>query len=270
MSRISTNPKNNAKDIRVCIISWTGKHDKAKSIYKSLKDSVRKLTIIYSDEDPNFCFEDEYSSTKTSNELFWADKFKTSINMFTENVLLIIHADCDCENWELLFKKCGNAFSANEKLGIWSPQTTGTVFPGEITNILRSADEKLFYVAYIDGIVFAVNRKIGNRMKQLDYSKNIYGWGIDWFAAAYALSEGMALIMDNTISINHPIDRGYDSATALKKMKSFLDQMDLKERIQYGLILSHIKYKKALQSSQQTNNIALLEKKNSMPTTKVN
>ncbi len=256
MSRTSTHSKNNAKDIRVCIISWTGKHDKAKSIYKSLKNSVQKLTIIYSDQDPNFCFEDEYSSTKTSNELFWADKFKTSIDTFTENVLLIIHADCECENWKLLFKKCENAFSANEKLGIWTPKTTGTVFPGEITKILSSSDEKLFYVAYIDGIVFAVNRKIGNRMKQLDYSKNVYGWGIDWFAAAYAHSEGMALVMDNTISINHPTDRGYDSAIALEKMKSFLDQMDFKERIQYSLILSHIKYRKSLQSSRRINNAA--------------
>ncbi len=118
MSRISTHPKNkNAKEIRVCIISWTGKHDKAKSIYKSLKDSVEKLTIIYSDQDPNFFFEDKYSSTKTSNELYWGDKFKTSIDMFTENVLLIIHADCECENWKLLFEKCKNAFSVNEKLG---------------------------------------------------------------------------------------------------------------------------------------------------------
>ncbi len=130
------------------------------------------------------------------------------------------------------------------------------MFPGEITKILSSSDEKLFYVAYIDGIVFAVNRKIGNRMKQLDYSKNVYGWGIDWFAAAYAHSEGMALVMDNTISINHPTDRGYDSAVALEKMKSFLDQMDFKERIQYSLILSHIKYRKALQSSRRINNAA--------------
>ncbi len=107
-------------------------------------------------------------------------------------------------------------------------------------------------------------------MKQLDYSKNIYGWGIDWFAAAYAHSEGMALVMDNTISIKHPIDRGYDSAAALGQIKSFLDQMDLKERIQHGMIISHIKYKKALHSSQRINNSALLEQQKTMSTAKVN
>lgn len=228
--------------VHACIISWTGKHDNAIKIANQIALVTNKVSIVYSDASSDFEPDASCDLIRTDNNLFWGDKFKHSIEACDSDVLLIIHGDCSSKDWKGVVEHCRRAYQQDKNLGLWAPLTTGTVFPLQVTSLFELQKDKLNAVAYIDGIVFAMQRKVVERMRRLDYSGNVYGWGIDWFAAAYSYSQGLSAKVDAAISIDHPVDRGYRSESALHQMKVFMQQMTEKEKSYHALIRSHTRY----------------------------
>lgn len=214
--------------IEVHIISWTGKHQNAINIAEAIHCADEKL-IVYSDVDGGFKIEGNFKAVKTNNELYWGDKFRQCIDDFKSDVLLIIHADCKTDNWNDIVMHCKNAYESKMDLGLWAPLTYGTAFPVELTAINNDKNAEFSEVNYIDGIVFGLNSKIIERMKSLDYSKNIYGWGIDWFAASVSFALGFRNEVDKTVAIHHPVDRGYKSDDARNQMRVFMKQLTFRE-----------------------------------------
>lgn len=84
------------------------------------------------------------------------------------------------------------------------------------------------------------------RMRALDYSSNILGWGIDWVIAAHAYSQGDVAVVDRSVIVHHEFGRGYDSRDAQRQMAGFMQQMTSKEKITFELLRSHVRYRRSL------------------------
>lgn len=229
-------------DLHVFIISWKGQHTKAERVANELVGVARKVSIVYSDSDPSIKIHSECQTIKTNNNLFWADKFRTCLENLDENAdnLLIIHADCECDDWPGLAKASSNAHSQYPRIGVWAPQINFTPYQLKNTLLGNFFSTPMKIVAQTDGIVFSLSRQVIRRMKTIDYSQNKYGWGIDWIFIAYTYANKLFAVVDPRVHVKHPKSQSYPKDIALNMMNEFLKQLGPSERIQYALLSNYI------------------------------
>jgi hypothetical protein len=227
----------------IFIISWSGQHENAKSIAKSILKFKKDVAIIYSDPDPNFTFDIACKLIKRPNNLFWGDKFKSCLDNSGNDGMLVIHADTTCEDWEFLVRRCYDVNLKFNDIGVWAPNIDGTYWDLRNTTIIRIDNSNFVLSAMIDAIVFYISAPIISRMKRACYDKNIYGWGIDGLFCATSYVSNKFVVTDTSVKIIHSTNkRGYDSKSANKQMHEFINQFSLRERLQYSLLINHVQF----------------------------
>lgn len=226
------------QSISIYIISWGQFHSNAIKIANELKALSDKVTIIYSDQDPNLTLDVDCLTERRSNNLFWGDKFSACLDICKEDLMLVIHADCSCDNWRDLFSRCYTTMANNPMIGIWAPLINWVNVGLELTRIFKIDSSSLNVVSQTDAIVFCLSKPIIDRLRSAELSENIYGWGIDTMAVCFAYSHGMVAVIDDGITVNHPKSRGYPSQEALAQCRNFLRQLSLTEAIQNQLLWS--------------------------------
>jgi hypothetical protein len=236
--------------IHVFIISWTGAHDNSIQIANNLKTSVDRVTIVYSDKDPSLRIAGNYETCLVHNGLFWGGKFAACLALFDADIFLQIQGDCKCEDWGALVARCRASFDAFPIIGVWSPKVFYTDITLEMTLLGALEKDSLFLVTCTDGLVFAFTKPIVTRMKQLDYKKNRFGWGIERAVSACAYLTGRVAVLDKTVDVKHEKGRGYDSREATQQYFEFLNQLTLHERILINLAASHMQMQ-LLKTKQQ-------------------
>jgi hypothetical protein len=222
-------------DIEAFVISWEGQHENAQLIARQMQLVLNKVNIVFSDPDPDFSLDIQCNQIKRSNEFFWGDKFKACIDAVSEKLLLIIHADCTCEDWPSLAKKCLDTFKNHSKIAVWAPKIEGTPYDVRVTTVAQIEHTSLNIVTNTDGIVFCLSEQIVERMRQADYSENIYGWGIDIMFSAHAMTIDKLVAVDNAVIARHPTSTGYSKNLAYDQSNLFLQQLSSTERVQYFL-----------------------------------
>lgn len=231
--------------IHVFIISWHGQHERAAAIAQSLGNIADRLSIIYSDPDTQPACLNGFSLIRRDNQLFWADKFQACLEQCAQDaIMLVIHADCRCDDWPRVIALCRAAFARFAELGIWSPKLTGTPWRLERTRMRRISGSDYSVVAQTDGLVFALSPALYPRMRQADYSGNLYGLGIDWLFICAAYARGMTAITDEAITVHHPITRGYSTQDARAQKHAFLRQMSDEEQQAYRQLKAHMRVRK--------------------------
>jgi hypothetical protein len=230
------------KSIHIFIISWPGQHDSAALIASELSNVIGKVSIVYSDPDPNFQFDIETDLIRRPNELFWADKFEACLLNCDSDFLMVIHADTSCHDWGLLVNKCYQTMSTNEKIGAWAPHITETHFNLSVNRIADIANSSLSIVAHLGGVVFCISSPIVSRMKQANYENNLYGWGIIWMFVAHIYTRSMIAVIDKSISVKHSEVTGYNSNEAAQQRQVFLRQLTLNESVQYVVLNQYINF----------------------------
>lgn len=229
--------------IQIFIISWSGKHDSAIRIANDLSKviSPKHINIVYSDKNFEFVPNVSCNLIKCSNELFWEDKFKTSLDNCQADNMLVIHADCTCDDWAALATRCQLIMNNKPDVGIWSPLTYGTFLSLPKTKILDFTNTSLSLVAAIDLIVFCISKPVQKRMKKYKYGDDIYGWGIFSAINSYVLANNQFAIVDKSISVHHDDKvQGYSKEKAKKGKISSLSQLSIFELIQYELIMDKL------------------------------
>ena len=220
----------------IFIISWSGKHEKALNIAHELKAVSARVSIVYSDADPGLTLQTDTHSIRRPNHLFWSDKFKACLDACEADVMLVIHADCECENWVKLFEKCRSATGTYRNVGVWSPLVLGTYFESEKASIAHIPNSDLKIVVQTNGLVFALTKPVLYRMRQANYKENIYGWGIDWMFVAFSYFANLLVLVDTSILVRHASGSGYEHQDAMTQMHQFLTQLSGIETIQYKLL----------------------------------
>jgi len=178
------------------------------------------------------------------DDLFWADKFSACLQAFDGDLMLVVHADCDCDDWPGLVARCRAVCGMLPRIGVWAPRIEGTYYDLESTSILPLTRGGLRIVANTDGIVFCLARPVAERMRKLPYDRNVYGWGIDWVFCAHAHATGRQVVGDPGCVVRHPRGSGYDHAEARRQQAAFLGRMTVAERVQFRLLESFVRSRK--------------------------
>jgi hypothetical protein len=213
----------------VFIISWSGKHDNAEHMARALSAFRDQLTIVYSDPDPNLSLNVDCRTIRRPNDKFFSDKFKACLDAATGDLFLLLHADCTCDDWAALVRRCIDWHRANPAIGIWAPFIAGSQWAFARTRILHLSGTTLSLVAQPDSICFSLTRPIIERLRRVDYSTNTFGWGIDWLMTCAALSRNLYVVVDEGVTVKHPQSTGYDREQANKGLQEFQSQFTIIE-----------------------------------------
>jgi len=242
--------------VSVFIISWAGQHENARLIAEQILKITSNVTIVYSDPDPNFFFNISCNLIRRSNDLFWADKFKSCLDATDDDGMLVIHADCSCEDWRILVNRCSEVQSSISDIGVWAPKINGTPFHVSVSGIFRLKNSKLILSALTDGIFFYISNQIVDRMRQVSYGRNKFGWAIDCLFCTAAHNINKLVVIDTEIEVIHPsAKRGYDANQAKIQSDEFLNQFTSRERLLHQLLANHVsfnRFKLAAQTRKKT------------------
>lgn len=224
--------------IHAFVISWTGWDAAAARIADGLRPHVEQLTVIHSDGTGRApTAPHEWDIVPDSH--FYGMKFRRSLDLFTDDVMLQVQADAQSADWGLLVAAARRGFETRPSLGVWAPDVSFTPLPTRLTRLATAAGT-LEHVAIIDGIVWALSRRVCTRLRAFDYSRNNIGWGIDWAAACYSHATGLEVIVDTAVTVEHPMSRGYATESALDQMGVFLGDLTDHEDAMRGLIRGYL------------------------------
>ena len=160
-----------------------------------------------------------------------------------DSPILIIHADCKCDDWSVVVMGCLNANSIFKNIGVWAPKINGTHWNIDKTKIAAISESNLSVVALTDGIVFYLSSEVISRMRKVSYGDNPFGWGIDLLFCTAAHVLDYLVVVDESIEISHPKLTGYNSHHAKVGMLNFFKWFSRRELIQFELLSSFVKYK---------------------------
>ena len=227
----------------IFIISWKGMHENALLISKDVMKITKNVTIVYSDPDPDLMLDASCQLIRRPNELFWEDKFKACLDACGEGPFLVIHADCRCDDWALLVSRCIDANSRFKNIGVWAPKIDSTYWNLSVSGIFKIKDTSLVVSCSTDGIVFYLSPEIIKRMRQLKFGNNLFGWGIDSLFCTASHVMDKLVVIDESVSVFHPQNTGYDEDAARTLGKSFLKQFSRRERLEFELLRTYVKFK---------------------------
>lgn len=224
----------------VYIISWEGFGQRAAKIAESIQPHVDSLHVIYSNQAES----DEHGAGqwhKVPNAWFFGKKFETAINLCNEDIFLLIHADVDTSNWQLLAERCHKVMSFND-MGVWVPDINYSPWPVGATSITDVSNlPHVYFVANTDAIVVAYSKDVISRLKKYNYEVNNYGHGIDWAAVCYAYVNNKLVLGDQAVKVSHTKTDSYNKTDAKAQMALFFKQMTVQERMQYSVLNGFIR-----------------------------
>lgn len=223
--------------LHIVIISWVGMGDRARRIAGAVVGRAGRLTVVYSNPE-----EAEESGpgdwVQVPNAQFFGRKFETALARHDDGPMLLIHADTHYDDWPGLVDVFRAAVARHPSLGIWSPDFTHTGWTTPAVAISAVPGTTLVNVVQTDAIIIGMAPAVVDRMKRLDYRRNNLGWGIGWAAVACAYANGMLVLRDTGLMVEHLVSRGYGAAEAAEQMNEFLTQLTEAERVQVLLLRS--------------------------------
>lgn len=193
--------------------------------------TANATTVVYSDPDETRVPKFPCNALRRPNTLMWEDKFRAALLACKSDILLIIHADCESDDWSAVPTACRRAFTDVTRTGVWAPLIDGTIHNINKVQVNDLAGTPYALVTQSDGIVFAMSRPILERMKKADLTKNPYGWGIDTMVNCCCHALGLFSIIDRDTAVHHPWGAGYERDKAMAGMKVFLQQLTPEEEV---------------------------------------
>src|SRR3954469_15601589 len=104
-------------DVAIVIISWTGQHENASSIEKSLLNEFPDVSVVYSDENDQVKTKEATGRwIQDPNSHFFSHKFERIIRKFNGRILLTITADAQAADCPMLVRACLSAFDQMHNL----------------------------------------------------------------------------------------------------------------------------------------------------------
>ena len=223
---------NSGKSIYTFVISWFGKHDNANRIAKAVVPASNSVTVVYSDPGGNLSRKFFCPSIERPNDSFFSDKFRACIDSCDADIILIIHADCQCDHWHKIPAHCKRTIEENPDIGVWAPMIDFSDWGLERTEIDKIPDSSFSIVAQTDGIVVGLTRQIVDRMRKVNLANNVYGWGIDLMYNYYTYSIGKISVVDRSLFVRHPDRTQYSTEAAFAEQREFMKQLTPAERTQ--------------------------------------
>lgn len=221
--------------VHVFIISWKGMRDRANQIASAVRDFADEVTVIYSNEN-DFTETGEGCWIRVPNDWFYGKKFEECLRRHTSGVMFQIQADAFSENWGRVIEKCREAYSKQPDIGVWAPNVDFNAWVTERVAIRQIDSSGVVAVANTDGVVWSISESVVGRLRELNYSVNNLGWGVEWAAIAYAMANNLLVLRDLSLTIFHPKGSGYGREVAGVQMDEFFSQLTAQEFIQLNIL----------------------------------
>lgn len=214
--------------LHAVILSWDGKYDDAHAIARAVQPALGprdRLSVIFSNQaDAPETGPGDW--VRVPQSWYFGAKFARSLVLARDAPLMLqIQADAICDDWPALIGRLRDAARVHPRLGIWAPDLDWTPYPAAVAVEARAGDGPLCHVTQTDGVVWALSRRLMDRLAALDYGANNLGWGIDYVAATLARRTGLSVLRDTGLVVDHPQTRGYSDTGAADQMAAFLDQL---------------------------------------------
>lgn len=217
-------------DPAVFVISWRGQHERAVAIADAVGRGGSDVRIVYSDPDLVRVLDTDCPAIRRPDQFFWGDKFAACLQRCDADAMLVIQADCACDDWAGLVRRFGRVLAAVPQCAVWAPHIDGTPYTSDVSTFARLSVDGLFAAAQTDGIVLGLARPVMDRLRRARLDDNLYGWGIDFMAIAAAYSSDRLAIVDLSQRVEHPKVRGYPGDVAQEQCDAFLQQLSPIER----------------------------------------
>lgn len=231
--------------LKVYVISWSGRHQAAHDIAEGLFTKGVDVTVVYSDPNPNLKIDERLPSLRRPDSLMWADKLAACVESCNADVMLVIHADCESQDYFSLAEECAAAFCKHEDLSVWSPDIDGTYWSLDDTGIAKIPNSTLTAVASIDFLVFGLDQQAINRLKSVNTKYNLMGWGFDILVSCWAHKNNRLVCVDRSQKVRHSTGSGYDAKQARAEYRAFIkSNLDAIELRFFFWIESFVKMRK--------------------------
>lgn len=215
--------------ISIFIICWPGVEENAREIASRLSSHRQNVFVIYSKRNNAGSEHGPGTWINTPDSWYYGRKldFILSLNLVSD-VILQIHADVTCADWNFLVNRCEATFSQIEKVGIWGPLVDGTYWTDErvCTGCIERADQSFLNVTITDTMVWAISSGVQEFLRSTNLTQNNHGWGVDWAASAYAYSNNLLVVRDKGVQVKHPMGTGYSSIVAAEEEKAYLSELN--------------------------------------------
>lgn len=230
-------------ELEVFIISWIGQTQRALAIAAQLRGVASRVTIVHSEPEDLFtgC---EAHLIAVPEDHYFGRKFEAALKARQCDLMMFITADADSPDWQVVARRCREAFAKLEELAVWSPKVWYSSWSLAKVWIAQLAVQPLQAVVMTDSIVWAINSKIADRLSHIDFSLNNYGYGIDTLAAMAAHTSGQAVAMDPGVEIAHPKGSGYSPDEALEQAKQFIHQFTLAEKLVWEALREYLRLRR--------------------------
>jgi hypothetical protein len=227
--------------LQAFIISWKGKHQSAEKIYREIQDHCNEVTIIYSDPNEFFSFDEDIRSIRRPNNLMFGDKMDACLKNFSGDIFLLIHADCFFDDWRKLISRCQYVFDNFPDVTLWSPIIENSWPLLEAAEMRQIHGSGLSVVASTDAIILGMNGEAVRRLNKCDYKQNVHGWAAHVPALVAGYARGKIAVMDRFIKVYHDPSRGYSSEVADREGREFLNSMSTEERALWKNIENYLR-----------------------------
>ena len=225
--------------IQVVVLCWDKVIDNVLSLAHQIRDLPYKKTVVYATE--RACPQvDGWKWVQVPNDFYYSQQFSAAVDVATEDILLIIVGDISYDDWEGAIATCVQRYDDFGELGVWGATDPTSLWERPGVHI-AALDDGLDVVAQTDCSVWAISRPIYSRLKNVDFSRNKYGWGIDWLAISHGYSLGLLAVRDRRVVVKHPAGTGYNEKEARQQMLDFIEQMTPLESVYYTMLTKYVR-----------------------------
>jgi hypothetical protein len=216
--------KLNYMNIQPFIFNWNKQFDKTCAIEESLSKIFDKVAVINSDD----------TNTRDGwidlgDSAYFSDQFRKALELFDGDILMHVQGDVAYDDWEKLVYDA-RYYLDYYNAGIYSPNIDYTWYSSENTDIdsIESDHPNIKMVACTDETVWFIRKEIIQEMynKNIDFSKNKFGWGWDLVLSGICFSKGIPVIRDYNHTIEHPKGTSYDKDKASDEMRLLWQSLD--------------------------------------------
>ncbi len=162
------------QDIHVYIFNWKKVSHNTMLLYDKIKDYVKNVTIVNSDE--NFMIQNDIKHIQLDDSHYYGSQYQHAIQDVQPNsIFCVIVGDNIVDNdFKNIFDNAINAFN-NHKIGIYAPNDKRSPHIVRLENI----KDNLYDVVNTDCGFWFIHPTIVSCMKKLNHSISKFGWGID-------------------------------------------------------------------------------------------
>lgn len=225
--------------LKAVVLGWEGKEERARAIAAHLRDHADGVRLVYSTRGSDIAIPG-IESMRVASEAYFGGKFAHAISQWSDEAMLLVHADTSAADWREVVAACRRALGT-PPIKLWAPEIDVTPFPTALVQFEQASTSNYLAVAHTDAIVLGLAPDVVRRLRQLDYRGNNLGWGIDWGALCYTYANNGVAVRDRAVAIRHDPGSGYPPEEAARQMEVFLRQLTLTEQIQYQFLHSMIR-----------------------------